>query len=204
MSKIYFDVGANNGDSCIHYAQKDPNCIVYAFEPTPRMIDIIKSKTRNLSNYHIVPKAVADYNGNATFYIAGQADWGCSSLNVFNDNLDKTWPGRKDFRVTDSITVEVIRLDRFIEENKISSIEYLHCDVQGKDLEVLFGLGKYIDILKAGVIEMPAKHDTKLYKDQKYLVDDAVKFLEANNFAITKKTSNDIHNNEFNIFFSKR
>ena len=100
--------------------------------------------------------------------------------------------------------MEVIRLDTFIEDNGIDEIEYLHCDVQGKDLEVLFSLGKYIDILKSGVIEMPTTHERKLYKDQTYTAEDARKFLEANGFRITHETSNDWHNNECNIYFSRK
>lgn len=47
------------------------------------------------------------------FNIAGQADWGCSSLLEFSNGLDKTSPGRTDLKVTDTITVNTIRLDTF-------------------------------------------------------------------------------------------
>lgn len=200
---IYFDVGANDGSSMLRYAD-DPNSTVYAFEPTPRMIDIIKQKTAHLPNYVIVPKAVADWEGKTTFFISGQADWGCSSLNTFNDDLDKTWPGRTDFKVTDSIEVDVIRLDSFVKENNINEIDFLHVDVQGSDLEVLMGLGEYLSIVKAGVIEMPTSHERKLYKNQKYLANDAIKFLEDNGFFIDHVTANDYFNNEVNIFFQRK
>lgn len=199
---VYFDVGANDGSSMIRYAE-DPSNTVYAFEPTPRMIEVIHSKTKHLQNYHIVPKAVSDWEGKTTFHIAGQADWGCSSLNHFNDNLDRTWPGRTDFKVTDSIDVDVIRLDAFIKDTDITEIEYLHVDVQGSDLEVLLGLGDYISIVKAGVIEMPTSHERKLYKDQKYILDDAIRFLESNDFKIVRIDSNDCFNNEVNVHFTR-
>ena len=197
---VYFDVGANDGSSMMHHTS-DPRNIVYGFEPTPRMIEIIKSKVSERSNYVIVPKAVADYEGKAKFTVSGQADWGCSSLNTFNDNLDRTWPGRTDFKATEVLEVDVIRLDNFVKENNITEIEYLHVDVQGSDLEVLFGLGEYLKIVKAGVIEMPTRHATKLYKDQKYIVTDALKFLMDNNFLILAIIPNDVFNNEVNIHF---
>jgi FkbM family methyltransferase len=203
--RYFFDVGANDGNSLLHIAQESPNYIVYAFEPTPRLIDIIKSKTSNLPNYHLIPKAVADYNGTDKFYISGNADWGTSSLCKFNDNLEEKWPGRTDFKVTDSVDVDVIRLETFLEENQhITSIDYLHVDVQGKDLEVLFGLGKYLTIVKEGVIEMPTRHDNKLYKNQKYLAEDAIVFLKQNGFEITQIQPNDIFMNEVNIHFKMR
>lgn len=102
MRRIYFDVGANDGESGLRYARADTtNNIVYAFEPTPRLADIIKRKTDHLSNYHLIQKAVADKGGVSPLYISGHADWGCTSLCTFNDNLQHTWPGREDFGVTD-------------------------------------------------------------------------------------------------------
>jgi FkbM family methyltransferase len=199
---IYFDVGANDGRSMAHYAN-DPNNTVYAFEPTPHMVEILEGVARGKPNYIVVQKAVSDIAGVAQFHVAGTADWGCSSLNTFNDNLDKTWPGRTDFVVTETIDVEVIRLDDFVEEHGIEEIDYLHCDAQGKDLEVLFGLGQYINRVKAGVIEMPTTQEKKLYKDQKYTSVDAKEFLQKNGFTITTESSNDKDNNECNIYFSR-
>lgn len=200
--KVYMDVGANDGSSLMHLVN-DSNNIVYAFEPTPRMIDIIKSKTQHYSNYILIPKAVSNYTGISKFNISGQADWGCSSLATFNDNLSQTWPGRTDFKVTDTIDVEVIKLKDFVIENEIKSIEHLHVDAQGHDLEVLMGLEEYISIVKSGVIEMPSSHEKKLYKDQKYLGEDAIAFLQSNGFRITQIVWNDHFHNEMNIHFAK-
>lgn len=177
--------------------------MVYAFEPTPRLIEHLKSRSVGLNNYIIVPKAVSNYSGETIFYISGNADWGCSSICEFNDNLEKTWPGRTDFKVTDQLKVEVIKLVDFVKENNIESIDYLHVDAQGQDLEVLLGLEDKINIVKAGVIEMPTSHNTKLYKNQKYLKEDAIKFLEENGFTIKGVNSNDAQCNEVNIHFSK-
>lgn len=199
----FFDVGANLGTDSLKVAMGRSDAKVYAFEPTPRLIEHLKSCSVGLNNYIIVPKAVSNYNGETTFYISGNADWGCSSICEFNDNLEKTWPGRTDFKVTDQVKVEVIKLVDFIKENDIESIDYLHVDAQGQDLEVLMGLEEKINIVKAGVIEMPTSHDTKLYKNQKYLKDDAIKFLEENGFEIKGINSNDAQCNEVNIFFNK-
>ena len=65
------------------------------------------------------------------------------------------------------------------------------------------GLEDKINIVKAGVIEMPTSHNTKLYKNQKYLKDDAINFLKEKGFQIVGVNSNDAQCNEVNIFFSK-
>ncbi len=202
--KVVFDVGANNGNDTIPLAKNNKNITVYAFEPTPELFSLLCEKTKDTPNYKITNKAVSNYNGKSTFYISGKADWGCSSLNQFNDNLDKTWSGRTDFCVTDTIEVDVITLKNFIIDNNIDTIDYLHVDAQGNDLEVLYGLEEYIKIVKEGVIEMPICHDTKLYKNQKYLLSDAILFLTQNNFKIISIKPNDIHGNEFNIYFTSK
>lgn len=197
---IIFDVGANDGNSCFHYSHNSSN-IVYAFEPTPRLInDCLNPKRRN--NYIVVPYAISDFDGESTFNIAGQADWGCSSLHEFEDNLDETWPGRWDFKVTEKITVPVKRMDTFIKENNIEKIDFMHCDTQGNDLTVLQSFGEYISILESGVVECANKNP--LYKQVDNSLESVKEFLEKNNFDIVKIETNDIQDNEMNIHFKKK
>lgn len=207
MDKFYFDIGANDGRSMIDRAYEE-NSVVYAFEPTPQLAQKLRENYGHLSNYYIIPKAVSDYEGVSTFNISGHADWGCSSLCHFqkSDTLKRTWPGRTDFGVTQSVEVDVIRLDTFIKNLRgsgiqINQIEYFHCDAQGKDLEVLMGMGKELDIVKRGVIEMPTSHLSKLYTDQHYIHADAIEFLENRGFRIDSVDSNDAQRNEVNIHF---
>ena len=199
--KVYFDIGANSGDSMLHHAGDD--AIVYAFEPTPKLVDILTEKTKDIKNYHIIDKAVANYNGKSTFYISGVGDWGCSSLNTFNDNLDKTWPGRTGFEVTDQVEVDVIRLDGFIMEKNIREIEFFKCSAQGKNAEVLMGMGMHIKKIKQGQILMPIEHDTKLYKDSKYISRDVISLLKNIGFRVDTTLFNDHYHNEELIFFSR-
>lgn len=201
MNKIFFDVGANNGSSSINAAINDPNTIVYAFEPTPKMVEEIKRQVINLDNYNIIEKAVSNYNGTATFRVAGQADWGCSSLLEFSENSKTEWPGRTDFKVTEEIEVDVITLENFIHSNNITQIDYLHIDTQGSDLKVLEGLGKYISIVKEGVMEAAAKTDI-LYNGQN-TQEQSIKFLGKHGFQIQHIQLSDHYCNEVNIFFKK-
>ena len=71
--KVYLDVGANNGDSMLHHAGDEGT--VYAFEPTPKMARDLVEKTKDIKNYHVVDKAVADYNGKSTFFIPEHLQW---------------------------------------------------------------------------------------------------------------------------------
>ena len=198
MKKIIFDVGANNGSSCLNYSSRGD--VVYAFEPTPFLLE--KYLYPNTSdNYIVVPCAVSDFDGTAKFNIAGQRDWGCSSLHNFSEDLDKTWSGRTDFKVTESIEVDVVRLDTFIINNSISAVDWMHCDTQGNDLKVLKSFGDKLDILKGGVVEAFEKNP--LYKESDNSKEKVLSFLESNNFKILSITSNDPFNNELNIKFTR-
>ena len=197
--KIFFDIGANYGTSSLDIAREDPNIIVYAFEPTPFLIEYLKQESKDLENYHIIPAAVSDYNGKAKFNIAGVEDWGCSSLLEFSDNT-KLW-GSRNFTVTEVIEVDVIKLSDFIKENKIEKIDFFHCDTQGSDLNVLVGLENYIYIIQEGMIEAAGKQDI-LYVNQNS-VQECLVFLQAHNFAITEIIP-DNYGFEYNIKFKKR
>lgn len=199
MSYIFFDVGTNDASSSIHKA--NDNTIIYAFEPTPQLINTIKLKTAHLKNYILTEKAVSNYNGTATFNISGQSDWGCSSLLELSPNAKTSWGNRTDMNVTETIEVEVIRLDTFIEEHNIPHIDYLHIDTQGSDLNVLKGLGSYINIVKEGVVEAANKVDI-LYKNQN-TKEETIQFLEEAGFTITNIEFNDPQQNELNIYFKR-
>ena len=199
--KIVFDVGANNGSSSVPLAIANPTYLVFAFEPTPEMIEVIKSKIVGLENYVIVPKAVSDYNGTAEFNVAGNWDWGCSSLLKFSKKSQTDWPGRTDFHVTYKLNVDVIRLDTFIEENGITKIDHLHIDTQGSDLNVMKGLGEYLHIVNEGKMEAGTSDDV-LYEGQNKL-NDCIKFLLLNGFKVVDVNSNDVFCHEVNVVFKK-
>jgi FkbM family methyltransferase len=203
MSYILFDVGANYGSDSIEKTRNNLDIITFAFEPTPRLYEIIKNNTEDIKNrYFVYNYAVSDFIGKAQFNIAGQSDWGCSSLNTFSDNLDVTWPGRSDFKVTEIIDVEVITLKYFIENMchiEINKIDYLHCDTQGSDLKVLEGAGKYIKIIDSGNIEVPDSEAVKLYK-QNHSYEEALRFLELNGFGVYDIGQ---QQNEKNLYFRK-
>ena len=164
-TRILFDIGANNGSRWFHeLSLNQENTYVYMFEPTPYLCDVIKEKYKHLKNWFLIEKAVSNYNGKTTFNIAGHHDWGCSSLLEFKEDVDKTWYPHdpSHFKFNDSIEVDVITLESFLNKTNIPYIDYLHVDAQGSDLNVLKGLGYKINIVSKGVIE--ASSSAPLYK----------------------------------------
>ncbi|OGM55878.1 hypothetical protein A3F62_01490 [Candidatus Woesebacteria bacterium RIFCSPHIGHO2_12_FULL_44_11] len=198
---IIFDVGANNGNSTIDFAKASTNNIVYAFEPNPELCDLIKEKTANLPNYILIPKAVSDFNGISKFNITPRHGQVCSSLFDYTDNINIIW-GRiaHRFEVTKTINVMVTTMERFIEEQNIPIVDYLHCDAQGADLKILKSFSKYLNLLQSGVVETSRLPETSTYKVDNTF-DSLKKFLMGNNFEITDVDRSD--RREWNVYFKK-
>ena len=69
-------------------------------------------------------------------------------------------------------------------------------------MDVLYGLGEKISIIKEGTIEAAVKQDI-LYKNQ-HTVMECVEFLKMNNFEVVSVSSNDPEFNEANIYFKNK
>jgi FkbM family methyltransferase len=205
MPRIILDIGANDGNSCITLCY-DPENIVFAFEPDPRQMPRLRELESSFPNYHVIQAAVSNITGFCDFNIITGDAWhnpetgergggGLCSLNTMKEH--------EKWKNSHKIQVPVIRLEDFIEKNNITEIEYLHCDVQGKDLEVLMGLGKHISRVKRGCIEMPHCLRKKYYVEQVYDSGDAVRFLHENDFLVDSIKSNDEFVNEVNINYHR-
>lgn len=192
------EVGANKGDDTLRFLERRAK--VYAFEPNQILIDnYLNAIQVNYPSLEIIKKAASNFNGTAIFNVDDLGDHGCSSLKEFSDNLDITWPGRTDFGVTSKIEVEVTTLKKFIEENNIEQVDYLHIDAQGADLDVLLGLEDKISIVISGVVEAPIKKEVALYKDQ-HTTEDVLNFLNKNGFVVDAISQ---QMNEHNIHFKR-
>ena len=208
MPYVLFDIGANWGTDSLDKTRNDQNIITWAFEPTPELITHLTDSSKDYADrYQIVPLAVSDFDGTAQFNVADIPghDWGTSSLNTFSENLDQTWPGRQDFKVTRTIEVQVSRFDTWYHTNKINidKIDYFHCDTQGSDLRVLHGMGDLIHLIQEGVVECARDDQVKLYKEN-HTLQEMLDFLSSQGFEIIRTEGNDSWSNEINVYFRKK
>ena len=139
---------------------------VYIIEAHPGFYESIKTRYPDFNVFNL---AGSDKNGTVTFNAAKNFDDGRSSF--------------KDRDIYDSdiftkVEVESVRMDKFIEDNKIKEIDILKIDVEGATYEVLEGFGDKLDIVKTIQLEAelaPLWPDAMLWDDIKL-------FLEKNNF----------------------
>jgi FkbM family methyltransferase len=131
------DVGAHIGLMTVIFGKKvGDKGSVYAFEPTPTTIKILREtiKLNKINNISTIPAALADKKGKLTFYISENAADNSNSL-VNNHRTD---------RKEEKIEVEVNTIDDFIAEKKISRIDFIKIDVEGAELKLLKGAAKII------------------------------------------------------------
>ena len=196
---IIIEVGVNTGSDTFPLLMGSPDSKYYGFEPTPELYPHLQKQFGSNLNVLFIPMAVSNKNGSARFNVAGQGDWGCSSLNQFSDNIHEVWENRSDFKFTHSYNVPTIRLDTFIENWNLKGevIDFLWIDAQGHDMLVLESLGNNIRNVNKGRLEVA--YTVELYKGTNNTLQNAETFLKNNGFH-WKVTPDDV-GKECNIEF---
>jgi len=204
--KTLIEVGAFDGSDSLTYHNN--GYTVYTFEPKKDLFDNLVEKTKHLTNYTVIPKAVSLNNGITKFNICKSG--GASSILPFRPDheLIKTWSeNRTDIHYSGvSYDVETIRLDTFIEQNNMHDtiIDFLHIDAQGVDLDCLKSVGKYIKNVRAGVLETVIDKNKSIYIGQELnTLNNITEFLALNGLKITHIESNDKTQCEYNVYFEK-
>ena len=188
--KTIVKVGANYGIDTQWFIDRE-DTIVYAFEPTPELLEHLyqKFKEHPRRNYlHIMPYAVDIKDGFADFHVQGYEDWGCSSLHEFADDRYEYWPrnhtgGKRMLEVSKTIVVPTIRLDSFMKYNFIDQIDELHTDTQGNDWNVLKSLGDRIKDVVYG--ECETTYGANMYKNVNNNTKEVIAWLEEKGFTCT-------------------
>lgn len=130
-----FDVGANRGETTKKYCVEFPTADIYCFEPFPESIAELQRQFSDDPRIHIVQKAVAHKKDTATFYV--------NERDVTNSLLPRPAHGRRYYPKSagpkKTINVEAIDLDDFLRSNDISTIDILKMDIQGGELNALYG-----------------------------------------------------------------
>lgn len=186
--KTIIECGANNGSSTHELLTKfNGDVVVYAIEPTYELVsNHLYPKFKNNERVRICQWAIDVDNGFKKFNVAskmeGAADWGCSSLHEFSDNIHEKWPNRPDFETTHSYFVPTMTLYDFCTLYKIDEIDYLWIDTQGNDFNVLLSLGDKINIVKEGKCEV--SETVELYKNTNNKRVDVENWLTQNGFEV--------------------
>lgn len=138
-------------------------CPVIAFECSPESVQKCKLNIKDYPHITLVEKAVWEQSGTMNFNYCPNHP-GSSSLFMFdyesmariNQNhpiLSKISQLHKVYEMV-SVEVEAIRLDEWLQENEIETIDLVCIDAQGATLPVLKSFGSYLDKVKYVIAEV--------------------------------------------------
>lgn len=150
---------------------------VYSFECNPTSIPICKENIGDNSKVHLIEKAVWDEEGFISFYPVVNGNTGASSC----FKAIKDYPYETDYE-QEEITVSAIRLDGWLKERDISSVDLLCVDLQGAELTAFKGMGEYLHSVSYIITE----GQTKPMYEGVNLIDEIESFLA--DFGFVKKT----------------
>lgn len=135
--KVIFDIGANEGQSAVHYLEVFPHAEIYSFEPVNDTYRKLVDRVREWECVRPFRLALGDTNGQVSIRL--------SDLSVRNSLRNYA-----DFAGAISVErIQVRTLDSFVAEHHINRLDLLKTDTEGFDLEVLRGGEK---TLKEGTI----------------------------------------------------
>ncbi len=142
-----FEIGANYAQDA-EYLRKRFNLKesdVYIFEPHMEIINAV----RDLYNFNSYDLAVSNYNGKAVFHAIDieNNEYNNSGISSLKKGLSSDASNFND------INVEVVRMDEFMCQYNIESIDFLKVDVEGANYEVLEGFGDELSKVKSIQIE---------------------------------------------------
>lgn len=204
---IILDVGANSGQFTLEVAVRNPDKMVFAFEPISELASKIRKSAERmgLSNVTVSELAICDYDGELPFYVSRKGDWGTSSLLQFNKEVvtsDPYWSTREDLEQESVIQISVTTLENFLDTIDFSVISFMKVDVQGKDAAVLRSLGKYSGLVRAGMLELAATKKCALYRQEEEDLRSGLNLIRSMGYSVYAVKPNDPAANEFNVYFS--
>ncbi len=144
--KVVFDIGANLGNYSIKLS-KNPECQIYAFEPSPETVKLLQDNIRQIKNIQIVNLAVSDMITKLKFYDYANRD-SSQHATLYKDIIIDCHKGQ-----TKEYDVYATTIDAFVEEFNIASIDLLKIDVEGNEYKVLQGAKKMLQKKSIKVIQ---------------------------------------------------
>jgi FkbM family methyltransferase len=128
---VFYSFGAGMNISFDTEMEEKFGLKVCLFDPTPKSIKFVKEQKLN-PNYVFEEIGIADFTGNASFYLPLNPEYVSATIEKQNDSQN-------------SVEVRVERLSEIMVRNKHNFIDLIKMDIEGAEYDVID------DILKSGI-----------------------------------------------------
>jgi len=193
-SLTIFDIGACDGEDSVRYASLFPNSKVYAFEPVLENTSKINERVdrSDVPNIKVEDVALSNVEGTCEMYISsGRPKDAPPEIEYGNKSSSILKPGQATKEVLpwlefkEKREIRCTTLRNFCEINHISTIDFIHMDVQGAELLVLQGAGDKMSKIKSIWLEVS---NVAFYEDQP-LAQEITRFMESKGFRLVFDSS---------------
>jgi FkbM family methyltransferase len=182
---VVLDIGANIGNWTISLLREASRLSVesrirmHSFEPVPKTFDSLKSRI----NKHVmldetvtaINKGLSNRVGTADIYVVAD-NAGTNSL--FQD------PSNAETR---RVEIEQITVDKYCMDNGIERVDFVKCDTEGNDMNVLLGMDNLMKTERVMVIQFEYNHR---WIFSRHYLKDAFDWIEGRPFSLGKVTQN--------------
>jgi len=146
-SEVVFDIGANTGYYSLLAKANNPRSKVFGFEPVEHIFKWYKSNC-DLNQFDVkcYNLALSDRVGQQYIYRSN------TPQNIYSASLDYQFAKSHSKRAVEPVAIETITLKNFIKTNNVNRIDLMKVDVEGYELKVLEGMGKYLALYKPSMI----------------------------------------------------
>ncbi|HEY0976147.1 MAG TPA: FkbM family methyltransferase [Flavobacteriales bacterium] len=138
----FLDVGANNGQSALLYAETHPKAEIHSFEPVAATFDLLVRNTRAEERIHCHRYALGSSTGQARMSSMG------------TDRMNRILGAEAAAEQVE--VMPMITLDDFLAQRRIERVSYLKIDTEGHDLEVLEGASGALRDQRIDLVELEA------------------------------------------------
>jgi FkbM family methyltransferase len=142
--KTIFDIGCYDAGDSIRFKQGFPDSEVYSFEASPTRINMLKNSSTRYG-INVVEKAVCEYDGTINFYeslIDKTRVDAQGSIFKHTEFYKNKYP--QVFQNSEHVEVPCTTIESFCTQNNIDEIDFAHIDVEGAELNVIKGFGKFL------------------------------------------------------------
>lgn len=144
-----FDAGAHFGETVVIYNKLFKNPSIYSFEPFLSSFEVLKRNVKTFPNVKIFNVALSNVSGLLDLHVNKSS--ATNSILPTSKDSAKNW-GENLLETVETVKINSITIDEFVEKHNIEVIHILKIDTQGTEYEIIQGASKTIEANKIKVI----------------------------------------------------